>query len=128
MPEGMMRQWLAGAVVGGLLGGVTAALVVLALVPQVTRAAPDDQVQPVVRTQRLDLVDSRGQSRATLDLDDEGATRFILADQDGVIRLRARVNRGGASALLGGGDMGDRISLDVGPNPELMGGRSARLE
>ena len=80
-----MRQWLAGAVVGGLLGGVTAALVVLALVPQVTRAAPDDQVQPVVRTQRLDLVDSRGQSRATLDLDDEGATRFILADQDGVI-------------------------------------------
>ena len=88
-----MRQWLAGVVVGAVAGGLTAACVVLVLGAPVTRAAPQDQVQQLLRVRALEVVDADGAPRALLFVDSQGVVGLSLQDQDGNQRLSLNVRR-----------------------------------
>jgi hypothetical protein len=87
-----MRQWWAGLVVGAVVGGLTASLVVLALAPQVSRAEPQEQTSQVVRARAFELVDEQSRVRARLGIAD-GVATLLLADQDGSIRMELAVRR-----------------------------------
>src|SRR5262245_4248291 len=95
-----MRQWLVGVLVGTVVGGLTAAGVVLVLGAPVTRAAPADQVQPLLRVQTLQIVDAAGARRGKLGVDSQGIVGLSLGDQDGNQRLTLNVRRDTVSLIM----------------------------
>jgi hypothetical protein len=96
-----MRQWLVGVLVGAVVGGLTAAGVMLLFLAPMTRAAPEDQTQSVVRAQRFELRDRNGVLRGVADLGDEGSAILSLLDQDGAEGVRLSAGRRGADIGLG---------------------------
>lgn len=58
------------------------------------------EVVPVVRTQRLEIVDERGQIRSRLNVEPEGEVVFRLVDESGTIRVKLGADKDGSGLLL----------------------------
>ena len=83
-------------------------------ITQANAAAPD--VQPVVRAQLIELVDSKGQVRAQLKTEADEVI-FRLRDREGQIRVKLGAGEGGSGLLL--------IDERTEPGVHLLAGRSA---
>lgn len=68
-------------------------------VPAAAAASPQGVV-PIIRTQRLELVDERGQIRSRLNVEPEGEVVFRLVDHTGTIRVKLGADEGGSGLLL----------------------------
>jgi hypothetical protein len=73
-------------------------LAVLALGGDVTRAAP--AAQQVLRAELIELVDSKGTTRAQLKTEDDGTVVFRLRDESGQIRVKLAADKLGSALLL----------------------------
>ena len=66
--------------------------------PSVAQGAPG--VPAVLRAQRIELVDTRGQVRAQLKVDEGGEAVFRLRDARGTIRVKLGASEDGSGLLL----------------------------
>jgi hypothetical protein len=126
-----MRQWLAGIVVGAVAGGLTAASVVLLFLAPMTRAAPEDQIQQLLRVRFLEVVDADGAPRASFFVDDQGIVGLSLDDQDGNERLKLNVRRDVVNMLMKEPNDERRVTLALaaaGRPPEPYLGLSDRRD
>lgn len=55
---------------------------------------------PIIRARSIELVDSKGQSRALLSVETNGETVFRLRDSDGTIRVKLGASKDGSALLL----------------------------
>ena len=60
-------------------------------------AQPDT---PIIRARSIELVDSKGQSRALLSVETNGETVFRLRDSDGTIRVKLGASKEGSALVL----------------------------
>ncbi|MEX2273587.1 MAG: hypothetical protein WD690_19130 [Vicinamibacterales bacterium] len=75
-------------------------LILAGRLPTAAAAAPSQDVVPVVRTHRLELVDERGQIRSRLNVEPEGEVVFRLVDRTGTIRVKLGADQRGSGLLL----------------------------
>ena len=55
---------------------------------------------PIIRARSIELIDSKGQSRALLSVETNGETVFRLRDSDGTIRVKLGASKDGSALLL----------------------------
>jgi hypothetical protein len=55
---------------------------------------------PIIRARSIELVDSKGQSRALLSVETNGETVFRLRDADGTIRVKLGASKDGSALVL----------------------------
>ena len=55
---------------------------------------------PIIRARSIELVDSKGQSRALLSVETNGETVFRLRDSEGTIRVKLGASKEGSALLL----------------------------
>lgn len=72
----------------------------LLIVLVAAQAAPGATPQDVLRGRALELVDERGQVRATLDVDETGEVLLRLRDRNGTIRVKLGAAEHGSGLLL----------------------------
>jgi hypothetical protein len=58
------------------------------------------QVVPILRTQRLEIVDERGQIRSRLNVEPNGEVVLRMTDPTGTIRVKLGADDGGSGLLL----------------------------
>lgn len=64
------------------------------------RLTAAESAVPVLRAQALELVDDRGQIRARLNVEPDGAAVFRLLDENGTIRVKLGADEDGSGLLL----------------------------
>jgi hypothetical protein len=63
-------------------------------------AKNDARELPVIRAQKIELVDARGRVRASLKIEENGETVFRIMDADGTIRVKVGGLREGSGMVL----------------------------
>jgi len=81
-----------------VVGLVAANLLLVVLVA--AQAGPREAARDVLRGRALELIDERGQIRATLDVDDAGEVLLRLRDRNGTIRVKMGAAEHGSGLLL----------------------------
>ena len=76
------------------------ALNLLLIVLVAAQAGPSGKPQEVLRGRAIELIDERGQVRATLDVDDTGEVLLRLRDRNGTIRVKLGAAEHGSGLLL----------------------------
>ena len=87
------------ALVLTVLNLVLLVLILAERLPSAAAAAPQEVV-PIVRTHRLELVDERGQIRSRLNVEPNGEVVLRLVDSTGTIRVKLGADQGGSGLLL----------------------------
>jgi hypothetical protein len=64
------------------------------------QAGPNGTPQDVLRGRALELIDERGQVRATLDVDETGEVLLRLRDRNGAIRVKLGAAEHGSGLLM----------------------------
>jgi hypothetical protein len=120
--EGVMRWrlWVLGMVGSAVVGGLTAAAVVLLVMAPATRAAPDEQGRgqliPYLQVQRIDLVDETGMMRGQW-IAGNRDTELTLHAPDGQVGAWLRVGSDSATFALPPG-AGGGTALILNQNPQ----------
>jgi hypothetical protein len=81
-----------------VIGLVAVNLLLIVLVA--AQAGPHGTTQDVLRGRALELIDERGQVRATLDVDETGEVLLRLRDRNGTIRVKLGAAEHGSGLLL----------------------------
>jgi hypothetical protein len=79
---------------------VALALLVLVGVLLDRPAGAEEGIPAVLRAQRMELVDSRGVTRASLRVEPDGQVVFRLMDEHGTIRVKLGANEAGSGLAL----------------------------
>jgi len=108
-------------IVSGLVGGAASNRVFLATparagqmdaVPEVrSRAAPERG--QAIRIRKLELVDKKGKTRASLGVNPDGATSIVFYDDKGSASLALGLSKTGSPRLMLQGPGGRKVTLDI---------------
>src|SRR5688572_8121805 len=85
---------------GVIIGLVAVNVVLLLCMAAQPRPKAGDQIFAKIRTQAVELVDEKGQNRATLTIETNGAAVFRMRDATGTIRVKIDATEKGSGLLL----------------------------